>query len=263
MGEFTWYNIGLVQYWRGFDSTVQQNKPVKHWFEGMGEFIWYNIGLVQYWHGFDSTVQQNKNLSAFSADSLLAFIQPPVCSHMYQHQHAHEHINPFTVPTCKIFGLKSAPYTPKDSIFDGPITNLHSLLCILIEVLSHADAKGAQRLHNFECGTFIGRFPSDHVASLAVKGLNCKCMCQSLTSAFKELCGCTVLCMPIRENNQADTLVGRATTTNGLCLRRSEVLRSLRHYLQARIQGHLTNDFLEERGWGRGHALWSSFSKTR
>ena len=32
-------------------------------------------------------------------------------------------------------------------------------------------AKGAQRVNNFEFGTFIGRFPNDDAASLAVKGL--------------------------------------------------------------------------------------------
>ena len=32
-------------------------------------------------------------------------------------------------------------------------------------------AKGAQRVNNFEYGTFIGCFPSDDAASLAVKGL--------------------------------------------------------------------------------------------
>ena len=51
------------------------------------------------------------------------------------------------------------------------MTNLFSILCILIQVLSRAQAKGAQRLNNFEFGIFIGRFPSDDAASLAVKGL--------------------------------------------------------------------------------------------
>ena len=33
-------------------------------------------------------------------------------------------------------------YTPADSVFDGPITNLLSILRILIEILSHAHVKG-------------------------------------------------------------------------------------------------------------------------
>ena len=37
-------------------------------------------------------------------------------------------------------------YTPANSIFDGPITNLLSILCILIEVLSRAHAKGEKAL---------------------------------------------------------------------------------------------------------------------
>ena len=178
-------------------------------------------------HSYSPCVQSRVATSACTLKS-----QTPYCL---------DTLTPSLPQPVKMFGLKSTPYTTENSIFDGPITNLLSVLCILIEVLSHADAKGAQRLNNFEFGTFIGHFPSDHVASLAVKRLNCKCMCQSLTSTFKELCGCTVLSMPESgENNRADTAVGRATTTNRLCLIRSEVLRSLRHYLQAQIQGHLT-----------------------
>ena len=33
-------------------------------------------------------------------------------------------------------------YTPADRVFDGPVTNLLSVLCILIEVLSHAHVGG-------------------------------------------------------------------------------------------------------------------------
>ena len=43
------------------------------------------------------------------------------------------------------------------------ITNLLSVLCVSVEVLSCAHAK---------FGTFIGRFPSDGRASMAVKGLS-------------------------------------------------------------------------------------------
>ena len=45
-------------------------------------------------------------------------------------------LNPFTALARKISGLRSA-----NSILDGPITNLLSILCILIEVLSRAHAK--------------------------------------------------------------------------------------------------------------------------
>ena len=40
----------------------------------------------------------------------------------------------------------------------------------------------------------------------------------------------------------ADRLAGKATFTNGLHLERSEVLRSLRHYLREQSQGHHTID---------------------
>ena len=43
-------------------------------------------------------------------------------------------------------------------------------------------------------------------------------------------------------------LRGKATLTSGLLLGRSEVLRSLRHYMRAQSQGHHTIDRLEERG---------------
>ena len=62
-------------------------------------------------------------------------------------------------------------YTPPCSIFDGPITNLLSVPCILIEILSGAQAKGKKVLNDLKFGIFIGRFPSDGAASMAVKGL--------------------------------------------------------------------------------------------
>ena len=59
-------------------------------------------------------------------------------------------------------------------------------------------------------------------------------------------------------NYRADRLAGKATFTRGLRLGRSEVLRSLRQYLQAQCQGHHTVDCLEERAVGRGSARRSS-----
>ena len=69
------------------------------------------------------------------------------------------------------FQFHFAKYTPGNSISDGPITNIISVPCILIEVLSHAHAKGGEILNDFKFGTFIGRFPSDTLANMAVKGL--------------------------------------------------------------------------------------------
>ena len=60
---------------------------------------------------------------------------------------------------------------PATSIFDGPITNLLSILCILIEIVSRARAKGGKSLNDFKFGTIVGRFQSDGVASMAMKGL--------------------------------------------------------------------------------------------
>ena len=55
--------------------------------------------------------------------------------------------------------------------FDSPVTNLLSILCILIDISSRAHAKGKKDLNVFKFGTFVGRFPSDGETSMAVKGL--------------------------------------------------------------------------------------------
>ena len=60
------------------------------------------------------------------------------------------------------------------------------------------------------------------------------------------------------EQIDADRLAGKATLTNGLLLGRSEMLRSLRHYLRAQNQGHHSIDRLEERGVERGSTRQSS-----
>ena len=61
-------------------------------------------------------------------------------------------------------------HTPANSIFDGPITNLLSVPCIVAEILSHVQVKGMESLNAFKVCTFIGHFPSDDAASTAVKG---------------------------------------------------------------------------------------------
>ena len=62
-------------------------------------------------------------------------------------------------------------------------------------------------------------------------------------------------------NDRADRLAGKAAFTSGLLLGRSEVLRSLRHYLRTQRQGHHTIDSLEERGVERGSARRSSLKE--
>ena len=62
----------------------------------------------------------------------------------------------------------------------------------------------------------------------------------------------------VKGNDRADRLAGKATLTNGLHLSRSEVLRNLRHCLQAQSQEHHTINHLEERGVERGSAKQSS-----
>ena len=62
----------------------------------------------------------------------------------------------------------------------------------------------------------------------------------------------------VEGNDKADRLAGKGTTTNGLRLGRSEVLRSLRHYLWAQSLGHHAIDRLKERGMERKSARLSS-----
>ena len=64
----------------------------------------------------------------------------------------------------------------------------------------------------------------------------------------------------VKGNDRADRLAGKATLTSGLLLGRSEVLRSLRHYMRAQIQGLHSVDRIEERGVERGSARRSSLS---
>ena len=51
----------------------------------------------------------------------------------------------------------------------------------------------------------------------------------------------------VKENDRADRSAGKSTLKRGLLLGRSQVLRSLSHYLRAQSQGRHTIDHLEER----------------
>ena len=50
---------------------------------------------------------------------------------------------------------------PAYIIFDGPVTNLLSVRCILIEILSRVHAKEEKGLNVFKLATFLGSFPID------------------------------------------------------------------------------------------------------
>ena len=62
-------------------------------------------------------------------------------------------------------------------------------------------------------------------------------------------------------NDRADRLAGKATLTSGLLLERSEVLRSVRHYLWTQSQRHHTIDRLKERGVDRRNAKRPSLKR--
>ena len=68
-------------------------------------------------------------------------------------------INPFTAPSCKLSGLKDERKRPQNGIFSGLITNLFSVLCVSMKILSHASAKKkTKRLKDVKFPTFIGLF---------------------------------------------------------------------------------------------------------
>ena len=62
-------------------------------------------------------------------------------------------------------------YTPENSVSDGLIRNLLSAPCIAAESLSPVHVNGEESLNGFRSGTFVGLFPSDGAAGMAVKGL--------------------------------------------------------------------------------------------
>ena len=64
----------------------------------------------------------------------------------------------------------------------------------------------------------------------------------------------------VKGNDRTDRLTGKAALKSGLLLGRSEVLRSLRHYLRVQNEGHHTIDRLEGRGIERGSARRSSLT---
>ena len=66
-------------------------------------------------------------------------------------------------------------YTSANSISDCPIaiTNLFSVLCIFIRNPFMCSCEGGKSFTYFKFGTFISRFPSDSMASMAVEGLIC------------------------------------------------------------------------------------------
>ena len=79
-------------------------------------------------------------------------------------------------------------------------------MCNFIEVLSLAHAKVEKSLSGFKFDTFIGRFPSDGEASMAVKGLmgvgwgemvcinSCPCLSSQRNKRPGERCGSIAAC---------------------------------------------------------------------
>ena len=82
--------------------------------------------------------------------------------------------NHFTATAGNIPGLKSHKYKLSNGISNGPVTNLLSILYILIEVLSLVHAKRGEiiGLNGIKFGFFfIGRSLSDGAESMAVEWL--------------------------------------------------------------------------------------------
>ena len=63
-------------------------------------------------------------------------------------------------------------YTPVNSISDGPVTTLLSVLCVLYcEVPSRVHAKTEKSLNDFKFGTSVGRFSSDGAGKHGSEGV--------------------------------------------------------------------------------------------
>ena len=60
---------------------------------------------------------------------------------------------------------------PADSVFDGPTNKSTFNIEPFDRNLFTCSCEGGTGLSDFKFGTFIGGFPSDGVASMAVKGL--------------------------------------------------------------------------------------------
>ena len=63
-------------------------------------------------------------------------------------------------------------------------------------------------------------------------------ICQRWTSTLKNSCGCTALDMPEWKEMTEHVCCGQSNQWKWLASQKSEVFRSLRHYLQAQCQGH-------------------------
>ena len=78
-------------------------------------------------------------------------------------------------------------YTPANSRFDGPKTNLLLILFILVEILLRVHAKRGKSLNDFKFGTSVSRFSSDGAARMAVKGLSISTFRLQLSSAVHNI----------------------------------------------------------------------------
>ena len=136
--------------------------------------------------------------------------------------------NPFTPPACKISRLKSAHrhacwqyiYIYFSFFLYGSITNLLSVLHMLITFLSHAHVMKWKSQNDFKFGTSIGHFSSDRAASMAVKGLWVRFGCSKICLLFYVTVSKktdTVMCMYIHVHTctrtHACTLTGTHTNT--------------------------------------------------
>ena len=64
---------------------------------------------------------------------------------------------------------------PENSISDGPITNLLSILCILVEILLCTHTKGQKSHNDFRFGTFIGHFLRENRQAYGSERVNWDC----------------------------------------------------------------------------------------
>ena len=77
-------------------------------------------------------------------------------------------LTPFHCPSLYDFRAEKCTHMSTNSIFSGPITNLISILWLLMKIRSRGDAKKSEKDYRFEISHFYWLFSND---ILAVKGL--------------------------------------------------------------------------------------------
>ena len=117
-------------------------------------------------------------------------------------------------------------------------------MCMCAYLIHH---KQHHTIHRWQSALILRRQPFRLYTCVCV----CVCVCACVWLNHKQYCSATHTWKPSKTGRQSDHL-------KWMCLGRSEVLRSSRHYLWAQSRGHRTIDRLDERSMERVSTRWSS-----